>query len=135
MKNLSKNSTDIKDSNNTCREVLDRLLNASLIDEDQQQAGITFRILRYKKFGKSSCTAKNYTNIQGPYHPANDNSEHEQKIFSESLKKLREIKADSVILDTCVYNISPKNILILNKVKEGLKILSEFYSKSFFAIK
>jgi hypothetical protein len=135
MKNLSDNSNNTKNSNSLQVEVLDRLLNANLIDEQQLQAGVTFRVLRYKKFGKSSCTAKNYDTILSNYNAANDNNEFEQKIFTESLKILREINADSAVLDACIYNISPKNVLILNKVKDGLKTLTEFYNKSFFTVR
>lgn len=131
MENLSPS----KPKNSLNIEVLDRLLNANLIDEYQQQAGLTFRTLRYKKFGKSACSAKNYADIPSHYTAANDNDAFTQKIFSESLKKLREVNAEFAVLDACVYNISPKNILILNKVKEGLKLLAEFYNKSFFTIR
>lgn len=130
MNNLSSTSNNI---NNI--EALDKLLNANLIDDHQVKAGLTFRILRYKKFGKSACTSKDYENISFKDTTQNDNKEINQKLFNDSLKKLKEINAESAVLDVCVYNILPKNILILNKVKNGLKLLTEFYSESFFSIR
>ena len=107
-------------------ELLDVALQKSVISDNEHKAGMYFRILRYRLFGKALVTAKQYDINYGAEIYDDISIEKIYILYNRSLDALKRVKALDDIMNICIYNIVPK-YGDLENLRNGLKELLKLY--------